>query len=404
VATSAESAELINHVCATAALPLDQATTLPSGTYLSQAFFELERDAVLKRSWIPLAHVSQVPGTGDYLNVDLFGEPVIVVRAKDESIRVLSRVCRHRGMDILPSEYGRPQRGTASALLCPYHFWTYDLAGQLRGARHMEKTAGFVRSEICLHKFRSKVWLGFVWVTFDPDISSVEKIYGEMEERLQSWKLETMQVGVELDWKCDFNWKILVDNFMEPYHHMGAHSKTFEELLPSTDCWMEDAQPNFMVGHLPLAQKFRRRIEAGEPGPNTLPEVPGLLSRDRFEWGVYCGFPFFLLITAPDKVYWYRLIPVSPSKMELKTVMLFDRSVSTLPDAAVRLEQEREALTAFHLEDMEVCTAIQRGVASVGYRPGRLSHLEKAVWEFQRYLARKLTARNVAVWAAGGAE
>jgi len=387
-------AALVDQVVATAALPQERATTLPSGAYLSQAFFELERDAMLKRSWVPLAHVSQVPSVGDYLNVDLFGDPLLVVRSKDETIRVLSRVCRHRGMDILPAEYGRPQRGKAAALLCPYHFWTYDLTGQLRGARHMEKAAGFVRSEICLHKFRSQVWLGFVWVTFDPAIAPVEEIYGDLEERLRSWKIETLRAGVELDWNCHFNWKVLVDNFMEPYHHLGAHSKTFEELLPSTDCWTEDEQRNFMVGHLPLAEKFRQQIDAGEGGPHSFPEVPGLLARDRFEWQVYCGFPFFLLITAPDKVYWYRLIPVSPGKMELMTVMLFDRSVYELPDADARLNREKESLTAFHLEDMEVCTAIQRGVASAAYRPGRLSHLEKAVWLFQRYLARKLVEGN----------
>src|SRR5450432_400862 len=91
---SDECAALVQRICATAALPLDRSTTLPGGTYLSQAFFELERDAVLKRSWIPLAHVSQVPAAGDYLNADLFDEPLIIIHGKDEAIRVMSRVCR----------------------------------------------------------------------------------------------------------------------------------------------------------------------------------------------------------------------------------------------------------------------------------------------------------------------
>jgi phenylpropionate dioxygenase-like ring-hydroxylating dioxygenase large terminal subunit len=393
-----ECTELVEQVVATAELPLENATTLPSGAYLSQEFFELERDAVLKRSWIPLAHKSQVRSAGDYMNVDLFGEPLVLVRGKDDKVRVLSRVCRHRGMDILPpGEYGRPQRGRASALLCPYHFWSYDLAGQLRGAPHMEKAQGFTRSEICLKSFRSQEWLGFVWVTFDEHIAPVNQIYGGLEERLRSWNVETMRASVELDWSCDFNWKVLVDNFMEPYHHLGAHSTTFEVFLPSTYCWTEDAQPNFMVGHLPLAEKIKQQMEAGGHGPNTLPEVPGLLARDRFEWQVYCGFPFFLILTAPDKVYWYRLIPVAPGKMELKTVMLFDESVYQMPDIEERLDREREALRSFHLEDMEVCTAIQRGVASEACRPGRLSHLEKPIWLFQRYLAQKLVESSQSV-------
>jgi hypothetical protein len=84
------------------------------------------------------------------------------------------------------------------------------------------------------------------------------------------------------------------------------------------------------------------------------------------------------------------MIPLSPGKMDLRTVMLFDRSVSEMPDVAERLDRERAALTDFHLEDMEVCTAIQRGVAAEAYQPGRLSHLEKAIWLFQKFLAQKL--------------
>ena len=51
-------------------------------------------------------------------------------------------------------------------------------------------------------------------------------------------------------------------------------------------------------------------------------------------------------------------------------------------------------LTAFHLEDMEVCTAVQRGLYASGWQPGRLSHLEMPVWLFHRYLA----ARIRGVW------
>ena len=51
------------------------------------------------------------------------------------------------------------------------------------------------------------------------------------------------------------------------------------------------------------------------------------------------------------------------------------------------LQQEIQAGIDFHLEDMEMCTATQRGIASAGYAPGRLSHLEETIWLLQRYLA-----------------
>ena len=53
-----------------------------------------------------LAHRSQLPEAGDFINLDLLGEPLIVVHGKDGVFRTLSRVCPHRAMDIMPPDYG----------------------------------------------------------------------------------------------------------------------------------------------------------------------------------------------------------------------------------------------------------------------------------------------------------
>ena len=65
-----------------------------------------------------------------------------------------------------------------------------------------------------------------------------------------------------------------------------------------------------------------------------------------------------------------------------------------LPNSEQLRAQTSEQLTAFHLEDMQVCTAVQRGLYASGWQPGRLSHLEMPVWLFHRYLA----ARIRGVW------
>ena len=58
------------------------------------------------------------------------------------------------------------------------------------------------------------------------------------------------------------------------------------------------------------------------------------------------------------------------------------------------LEKGSAQSVAFHLEDMEVCMAVQRGYYSSGYQRGRLSHLEMPIWLIQRYLA----ARSRGTW------
>ena len=76
--------------------------------------------------------------------------------------------------------------------------------------------------------------------------------------------------------------------------------------------------------------------------------------------------------------------------MKLLTTLLVLPESKQMPDYEQRLASEVEMLKAFHLEDMEVCVAVQKGMNSSTYRPGRLSHLEMPIWHVQRYLARKL--------------
>src|SRR5215471_2245030 len=80
-----------------ARLPLARSVTAPAAVYTSPAFFAWEAEHVFAADWMCVAHASQIPRPGDFLNLDLLGEPLTVVRGLDGSIRVLSRVCPHRG-------------------------------------------------------------------------------------------------------------------------------------------------------------------------------------------------------------------------------------------------------------------------------------------------------------------
>ncbi|NJM37317.1 MAG: Rieske (2Fe-2S) protein [Akkermansiaceae bacterium] len=139
-----------------ASKPREQSTTIPAAAYTDPGFHEFENQEIFRKEWISLCHVSQIPNPGDFVRVDLCGEPMLVVRSKDMSIKVLSRTCRHRGMDLMPSGFGHPDEGNKRVILCPYHLWSYDLDGKLVGAPEMHKADGFDRSEVCLHRFRSE--------------------------------------------------------------------------------------------------------------------------------------------------------------------------------------------------------------------------------------------------------
>jgi phenylpropionate dioxygenase-like ring-hydroxylating dioxygenase large terminal subunit len=388
--TPAPLSGLHEQMIAAAKQPLENAVTFPPRAYTDPAHYEFEVDRILKREWLSVGHVSQIPKPGDFFNLDLLSEPMVVVRGKDDVVRVLSRVCPHRGMDVNPTEFGRPAKGNTRFLICPYHFWSYDLDGRCKGAPEMQKAAGFSRKGIGLSAFRSEIWNGFIFVTFAQDIPPAAQSYKNMGDKLAEFQLDHLEVVAELEWDCGFNWKVIVENFAECYHHLGAHLKTFEPLFPARTCWSDEEHESFTVAHLPLVQRLAEDVRTGTSDLRSFIDIPTVPMEHRVQWYVYVGYPTFLLFAAPDRVFWYRVLPDGPQRVKLLTTLMVMPEAKQMPDYDQRLTAEIELLKTFHTEDMEVCVAVQKGMNSSTFRGGRLSHLEVPIWHIQRYLARKL--------------
>ena len=95
-------------------------------------------------------------------------------------------------------------------------------------------------------------------------------------------------------------------------------------------------------------------------------------------------------MSAPDQVVWYRFEPVASDRLRLLTTVLLPGSTAGHPEFETMLERGRREAVAFHLEDMEVLSAVQRSTLADGYQRGRLSHLEMPVWMIQRMLAARI--------------
>jgi phenylpropionate dioxygenase-like ring-hydroxylating dioxygenase large terminal subunit len=387
---------LVDEVEATAARPLAAAIALPPEAYTDDAFHAVERERVFRAGWICIAHVSEVPEPGRYLALDLLDEPLMVVRGKDGQVRVLSRVCPHRSMDIMPEAGKFPREGSARLFSCPYHAWTYELDGTLRGCPHMQHAADFDRADWPLPLLRSETWNGFVFVNLDGRAAPVAEHYADLDALLRPWRIAEMGIAITMDWECDFNWKVMIENWMESYHHIGAHRDTLNRLMPGENTWTEPEHPHFIRAHLPytdaLKAEVRRTSEAGGAMPGFRP-IPGLSEEQQTEWGLFVGHPFFMFLTMPDRLLWYRLFPLSAGKCRLQTMTLVSRETLDDPDLPAMIEAETPLLRDFHLEDMVVNTGVQKGLASRHAGRGRLSHLEEPIWLIQRHLAARLRGR-----------
>lgn len=398
-------ADIQRGICEAAAKPLNRAVTLPAQAYTSEEFFAWEMEHLLRAGWQCVAHVSQIPTPGDFLNLDLLGEPLIVVHDKDDQIRLLSRVCPHRAMDIMPEGFGydghtlaeardgKPGCGHTRLFLCPYHAWTFELDGKLKACPEMHQAEGFCRDEFELKPFRAEIWNGFIFVNLDGEAAPLADGLTEMASDLAPFQLGEMKVVIAREWDCPFNWKVLVENFMESYHHLGIHHKSLQPMMPARDTWSEQERRHYVRAHLPYKDsvreeylEFERRGDFSE----NLPPVTGLSGAQKTEWGLFLIHPTMLLATAPDRVIWYRLQPLGPDRLKLLTTTLVPATTAARENFPQLRKKAEEQLVQFHLEDMEVCTAVQRGYYATGWQQGRLSHLEMPVWLFHRYFGARI--------------
>lgn len=334
---------------------------LDADCYRDPDFFALERERVLRPGWHAVARWDNLPEPGDYASVEHCGEPLLVVRDENRELRVFSRVCRHRAHPIVEG------CGNTRRFVCPYHRWSYDLDGSLASAPLMDGTPGFSREDFGLRELLTETWQGFVLVNLDPKADPLSPELKVLDEKLAPLGFaELVTLGV-LDFDSPWNWKVLVDNFIESYHHMGPHVETLQKTNLAKDTYCDET------------------LE----GPFSWLVNPGY--KDNPTFYVAHVFPTLLMAVFDGNSTgaWYEMQIDRHDHFHLRVHML------GAPEIAAN-ESARDFIldvsTKVHLEDIGVCDGVQRGLESRLWEPGPLSRHEGALTLFHRYLAERLEA------------
>ena len=95
--------------------------------YADPAHLAREERILFRRYPILMGFASEWAAPGAFRTDDHAGVPILVVRGSDGRLRAFLNVCRHRGAKVADGS------GTARVFSCPYHAWTYDLSGRIRG-------------------------------------------------------------------------------------------------------------------------------------------------------------------------------------------------------------------------------------------------------------------------------
>lgn len=357
--------------------PLAQAHTLPPHAYTHAEWYRRELDEVLFKQWIFVTRVEEIPNAGDYLRVDVGGEPIIVVRDKEGRIRAMSASCRHRGTEVAAG------RGNCASFKCPYHGWVYSLNGELIGVPGMDGVEGFDRRDWGLIPVRTETWGGFVFVNFDPASPPLLAAMGDLPERFKAYRFEEMRVTKKWVNRVEANWKIWLENSREGYHVNVVHRETYRR---------------FYHGRTPgewrcsgISGVYEILSGTNDDGlylpPNPVfPFVDGLSKEDQETTHFVIFYPLFLLNIPPSHLALHQLFPEGPEVTTVVTWMCFPKSTVERPDFEHAAKAYYEIPEMFIPEDKQACAAVQRGIRAGLAQPGRFSLEEKPCHEFAKYL------------------
>ena len=190
--------------------------TLDQEFYVNEDIFDLDIKNIFSKQWVFVGHVSRIPNYGDYFLFNIGKESIIIIRDKDDLVHAHYNVCRHRGSHICLEN-----QGNTKALICPYHAWTYNLDGSLRGARLMEKN--FDKSQWHLHECNVKIFEGLIFINLSEKPNSFDEFISPTKKFIEFHGLADAKIAHRQYYPTHGNWKLTLDNFHECYHCQPSH-------------------------------------------------------------------------------------------------------------------------------------------------------------------------------------
>jgi phenylpropionate dioxygenase-like ring-hydroxylating dioxygenase large terminal subunit len=347
----------------------DLRASLVPRDYFEPAVFDAEVEDVLSASWLPLCRADQIPESGDRFALTLVGRPVIAVRAADGEIHVVANVCAHRASRLVADG-----AGTDATLVCPYHRWAYRLDGSFIGG---PLTDGADLADVCLPRVRHVVWQGFVLVNLSGDAPDPSSDLARLADHIAPWRWEEHVTIAARTFPSAWNWKVMVENWIECYHHLGTHRDSIDPFMPAR------ATEIHVSAGAPWAAMVVKGIDGVAGDIDTW--IPGLPAEVACDLSVWSAFPLLLAASTSRHTFWLQVVPVDASSHSVTLYLLAHRDFLERMTPEV-IEVEMKLLVDVHLEDMETCRGVQQGLES-GYIDGlRLTALEEPIADFQRWL------------------
>ncbi|MCS5571765.1 MAG: aromatic ring-hydroxylating dioxygenase subunit alpha, partial [Pseudomonadales bacterium] len=289
---------------------------------------------------------------GDYVVVDICEQSVFVILGDDFKLRAFYNVCRHRAHELLQG-----QGNVASAIVCPYHAWTYKKDGSLRHARNTADLANFCLKDYGLKSIQLEEFVGCVFVNLDAKAQRLSDAVADLETDIRSRVpfLDDLRVPMANTFgptTIEAGWKVVVDNYVECYHCEHAHPD-FASLICMDDYQME----TFGLWSRQIGPNIRHKNSAYDV-------TRGQGYQRALFWYLWPNTTFNILPGADEM----NVSAVRPRSLTRSSFEGHTLSIDNKQNTA------RSIYTAEVLvpEDISLCESVQRGLKSHSYDQGRI--------------------------------
>ena len=407
---------------------------IPVDRYTDPDFFALESERLWPRVWQMACRLEEIPEIGDWVEYEILGRSLIVVRTApgDEGVKAYHNHCRHRGMAIARGRGHSPQGFT-----CPFHGWCWSIDGEnkLVFADNLFRAEQLDASDLRLRACRLETWGGCAFVNLDDDapplrdalepFATYHDAHRVADMRAESWHATVLPV----------NWKLAMEAFMEGYHAEQTHPQLLartprsgygagtdtmgftdpDDVVGSSIYFMkvlsegmgggmihprdievaetirdmalpDDPMEAIVAWNTRLQDEITKRARA-EGAP--MPDLNALVA-DGHVSSVNFAFPHYFLLPVYGNAAAYRVRPLGPAEtyFEVWTTTLWPGDETReAPREPVHLEHDDPAWPEVVRQDFANLPRQQKGLRSVGFDAMRLSaQVEGLISNYQRLI------------------
>ncbi len=361
----------------------DRARHLPAYVYTSQEVYEMEKDKIFMKEWLVAGREEEIEKPGDYLTFRVMDEPVLVVRDRLGQINALSNVCRHRGVEVARGH------GNAKQFTCPYHNWTYDLEGKLLNAPYMDTVKNFDFADCRMGPLRCDTWQGWIYVNFDPKAAPLSEAMKETERDFGMLQQQRCRMADKYEAEFDCNWKLLVENDIDPQHVQIVHYNTFGANMPP------QIYLPFNIRKKGYSSSVFEAPITTEGSHTLFGVMPWLDVDERFSC-LNFAFPNNHLMARADTVWSFNIWPLSVDRCRFTIYALFPAEFFKRKDFKRKVAAAHHFVELFVEEDQEIMRSQQRTIRSSRFQPGPFANVDENVHNFLRYYAETMFGRKKA--------